>query len=82
MFELIDYSPVTTTVRECQPISAKAFIAARESEGWPTAVAKFISGWGNAIDKGSFDQSSRTLEKLLGRKPKYLESILREAFNL
>ncbi|WP_338580930.1 SDR family oxidoreductase [Pseudomonas sp. MAG733B] len=65
-----------------QPISVQAFIAAREADGWPTAVAKFLSGWGNAIDKGAFDQSSRTLEKLLGRKPKDLEGILRVAFSL
>ncbi|QVW26871.1 NmrA family NAD(P)-binding protein [Pseudomonas hormoni] len=65
-----------------QPISAQAFIAAREADGWPTSLAKFLSGWGNAIDKGAFDQSSRTLEKLLGRKPKDLEGILRVAFAL
>jgi NAD(P)H dehydrogenase (quinone) len=65
-----------------QPISVQAFIAAREADGWPTPVAKFLSGWGNAIDKGAFDQSSHTLEKLLGRKPKDLEGILRVAFSL
>jgi NAD(P)H dehydrogenase (quinone) len=67
---------------EYQPISAQAFIAAREADGWPTSVAKFLSGWGNAIDKGAFDQSSHTLEKLLGRKPKDLEGMLRVAFSL
>ncbi|RON57547.1 SDR family oxidoreductase [Pseudomonas frederiksbergensis] len=77
-----EFSRLTGMPIKYQPISAEAFIAARESEGWPTAVAKFISGWGAAIDKGAFDQSSRTLEKLLGRKPKNLEDILREAFNL
>jgi NAD(P)H dehydrogenase (quinone) len=76
------FSRLTGMPVEYQPSSAEAFIAARESEGWPTAVAKFISGWGNAIDKGAFDQSSRTLEKLLGRKPKDLEEILREVFDL
>lgn len=65
-----------------QPISVQAFIAAREGEGWPTQVAKFLSGWGNAIDKGAFDQSSRSLEELLERKPKDLEGILRVAFSL
>jgi NAD(P)H dehydrogenase (quinone) len=65
-----------------QPISAQAFIAAREAEGWPASVAKFISGWGNAMDKGTFDQSSPALEKLLGRKPTDLEGILRVAFSL
>lgn len=73
---------LTGTPIDYQPISVQAFIAAREADGWPTAVAKFLSGWGNAIDKGAFDQSSRTLEKLLGRKPKDLEGILRVAFNL
>jgi NAD(P)H dehydrogenase (quinone) len=73
---------LTGTQVDYQPISVQAFIAAREADGWPTAVAKFLSGWGNAIDKGAFDQSSRTLEKLLGRKPKDLEGILRVAFNL
>lgn len=67
---------------EYQPISAQAFIAAREADGWPTSVAKFLSGWGNAIDQGAFDQSSHTLEKLLGRKPKDLEGMLRVAFSL
>ncbi|RON20848.1 oxidoreductase [Pseudomonas brassicacearum] len=76
------FSRLTGMPVEYQPISAEVFIAARESEGWPTAVAKFISDWGKAIDKGAFDQSSRTLETLLGRKPKDLEDILREAFNL
>ncbi|OYQ30936.1 oxidoreductase [Pseudomonas mandelii] len=65
-----------------QPISTQAFIAAREADGWPASVAKFLSGWGNAIDKGAFDQSSPALEKLLGRKPKDLEGILRVAFSL
>jgi NAD(P)H dehydrogenase (quinone) len=65
-----------------QPISVQAFIAAREAEGWPTSVAKFLSGWGSAIEKGAFDQSSSTLEKLLGRKPNDLESMLRVAFSL
>jgi NAD(P)H dehydrogenase (quinone) len=73
---------LTGTPVDYQPISVQAFIAAREADGCPTAVAKFLSGWGNAIDKGAFDQSSRTLEKLLGRKPKDLEGILRVAFNL
>ncbi|MGE8180543.1 MULTISPECIES: NmrA family NAD(P)-binding protein [Pseudomonas] len=76
------FSRLTGMPVEYQPISAEAFIAARESEGWPTAVAKFISGWGNAIDNGAFDQSSRTLEKLLGRKPKHLEGMLKEVFKL
>lgn len=67
---------------EYRPISVQAFIAAREGDGWPAPVAKFISGWGNAIDKGAFDQSSPALEKLLGRKPKDLEGILRVAFSL
>lgn len=65
-----------------QPISVQAFIAAREADGWPASVAKFLSGWGNAIDKGAFDQSSPALEKLLGRNPKDLEGILRVAFSL
>jgi NAD(P)H dehydrogenase (quinone) len=65
-----------------QPVSVEAFIAARESDGWPSAVANFLSGWGNAIDKGAFDESSDALEKLLGRKPKDLEGILRVAFSL
>jgi NAD(P)H dehydrogenase (quinone) len=77
-----EFSRLTGVPVEYQPISTGAFIAARENEGWPTAVAKFISGWGNAIDKGAFDQSSPTLETLLGRKPKDLGDILREAFNL
>lgn len=67
---------------EYQPISVQAFIAAREADGWPTSVAKFLSGWGNAIDKGAFDQSSPALEQLLARKPKDLEGILRVAFSL
>jgi NAD(P)H dehydrogenase (quinone) len=65
-----------------QPISIEAFIAAREAEGWPTAVAKFLSGWGNAIDKGAFDQSSHALERLLGRKPKSLHEMLRKVYSL
>jgi NAD(P)H dehydrogenase (quinone) len=64
------------------PISVRDFIAAREADGWPTEVAKFLSGWGYAIDKGAFDQSGTALEKLLGRKPKDLEGILRVAFSL
>ncbi|WP_223194052.1 SDR family oxidoreductase [Pseudomonas sp. PSB11] len=65
-----------------QAISVEAFIAAREAEGWPTAVAKFLSGWGNAIDKGAFDQSSHALERLLGRKPKSLHEMLRKVYSL
>jgi NAD(P)H dehydrogenase (quinone) len=65
-----------------QPISVEAFIAAREAEGWPTAVAKFLSGWGKAIDKGAFDQSSHALERLLGRKPKSLHEMLRKVYSL
>ncbi|MFL1529179.1 SDR family oxidoreductase [Pseudomonas sp. O230] len=73
---------LTGKVVKYQPISIGDFIAAREAEGWPTAVAKFLSGWGYAIDKGAFDQSGPALEKLLGRKPKDLDGILRDAFSL
>ncbi|MHC8407429.1 SDR family oxidoreductase [Pseudomonas sp. TMB3-21] len=65
-----------------QPISNEAFVAAREADGWPAHVASFIGGWFNAIEKGAFDQTSRTLEELIGRKPKDLEAILRDAFKL
>ncbi|VVM93487.1 Quinone oxidoreductase 2 [Pseudomonas fluorescens] len=65
-----------------QPISNEAFIAAREAEGWPAHVANFLGGWFNAIEKGAFDQTSRTLEELIGRKPKGLEAIIRDAFKL
>lgn len=65
-----------------QPISAQTFIAARESEGWPTSVAHFINGWFAAIEQGAFDQGSRTLEELLGRKPKDLDALVKEAFGL
>ncbi|MGH8389670.1 MAG: NmrA family NAD(P)-binding protein [Pseudomonas sp.] len=65
-----------------QPIAVQAFIAARKADGWPTAVATFLGGWGKAIEKGAFDQSSRTLERLLGRKPKGLHEMLRKTFDL
>jgi len=65
-----------------QPITAEAFISARESEGWPTALAKFINGWCGAIEKGGFDQGSDALEGLLGREPKGLEGVLGEVFGV
>lgn len=75
-------SRITGKNIDYQPISREAFIAAREAEGWPAHVASFIGGWYNAIENGAFDQTSRTLEELLGRKPKGLEAILRDAFKL
>lgn len=65
-----------------QPISAEAFIGARESEGWPTALARFINGWCGAIEKGGFDQGSDALEGLLGREPRGLEDVLGEVFGV
>lgn len=75
-------SQLTGKTISYQPISAETYVAAREDEGWPTPVAQFINGWFAAIEKGAFDQSSQTLTQLLGRKPKDLPAILRDAFSL
>lgn len=73
-------SRITGNAIAYQPISTETFIAAREAEGWPAHVATFIGDWYRAIEKGAFDQTSRTLEELLGRKPKDLEAVVRAAF--
>ncbi|MFL1526502.1 SDR family oxidoreductase [Pseudomonas sp. O230] len=65
-----------------QSISAETFIAAREAEGWPPMISDFVTGWFSAIEKGAFNDTSSTLEELLGRKPKGLEAILKGAFDL
>ncbi|WP_346830758.1 SDR family oxidoreductase [Pseudomonas abietaniphila] len=65
-----------------EPISSPAFILARESEGWPAHVALFLSGWYAAIKAGAFEETGTALEALLGRKPKQLESLLKDAFGL
>lgn len=65
-----------------ESISSPAFMLAREREGWPAHVAQFLSGWYAAIKAGAFDESSGALEELLGRKPKQLESLLKDAFGL
>ncbi len=75
-------SRITGKAVHYQPISTGTFIAAREAEGWPPHVATFIGDWYRAIERGAFDQTSRTLEELLGRKPKDLEDIVRDAFKL
>ncbi|MBN3968615.1 SDR family oxidoreductase [Pseudomonas gregormendelii] len=75
-------SRVTAKAIHYQPISIATFIATREAEGWPPHVASFIGEWYGAIERGAFDQTSRTLEELLGRKPKDLDTIVREAFKL
>lgn len=63
-----------------EPISSAAFLQARESEGWPPHVARFIAGWYAAIKAGAFDQASTDLEDVLGRKPKQLSALLKDAF--
>lgn len=75
-------SSVTGRAINYQPISRETFIAAREAEGWPAHVAIFIGDWYRAIEKSAFDQTSRTLEELLGRKPTDLQTMVKEAFNL
>ncbi|MEX6662846.1 SDR family oxidoreductase [Pseudomonas sp. W2-17] len=63
-----------------EPISSAAFLQARENEGWPPHVARFIAGWYAAIKAGAFDQASTDLEDVLGRKPKQLSALLKDAF--
>lgn len=65
-----------------EPISSAAFVQAREREGWPPHVARFIAGWYAAIEGGAFDQTSTDLEDVLGRKPKQLSALLKDAFGL
>jgi NAD(P)H dehydrogenase (quinone) len=65
-----------------EPISSAAFVQAREGEGWPPHVARFIAGWYAAIEAGAFDQTSTDLETLLGRRPKQLSDLLKDAFGL
>jgi NAD(P)H dehydrogenase (quinone) len=65
-----------------QPISTETFVAARENEGWPPMITDFVSGWFTAIENGAFSEASNMLEVLLGRKPKDLEAIIRDAFDL
>ncbi|MHC8322469.1 NmrA family NAD(P)-binding protein [Pseudomonas sp. GB2N2] len=75
-------SRLTHRAIDYQPISAELFKSScRESE-WSPKVTSFISGLFAAIEKGAFDQTSSTLENLLGRKPKDLETILKDVFNL
>jgi NAD(P)H dehydrogenase (quinone) len=75
-------SGLTGKAIEFESISSPAFILARESEGWPAHVVQFVSGWYAAIKAGAFDETSHALEEFLGRKPKSLESLLKDAFNL
>ncbi len=75
-------SDLTGKAISYEPISSAAFLQAREREGWPPHVARFIAGWYAAIEAGAFDQTSTDLEDLLGRKPKQLSALLKDAFGL
>lgn len=75
-------SDLTGKAISYEPISSAAFQQTRESEGWPPHVARFIAGWYAAIEAGAFDQGSTDLEDVLGRKPKQLSALLKDAFGL
>ena len=58
-----------------------AYIERRTSEGWPARAAGFAAAWFEAVCRGAFQQSSDTLEKLLGRKPTFLGDHLARAYS-
>ena len=73
-------SELTGTQVPYSTVSDEEYIKIKVADGWPAFVGEFALRWVQGVNAGEWEEQSKDLEKLLGRKPTTPTEFFRDGY--